>query len=208
MVLDTGPAVGVVVPVHLTDAAAATFLPAALASLLAQRLAAWEAVVVDDGSPTPVEPLLPADPRLRLVRHDANRGLGAALNTGLDATAAPYVAYLPADDLLTPEHLATLAAALDGDPAAVLAVAGVRHHYNRYATGRIDGECLQLVQVMHRRTADRWVERTELVTDDLDRMLWHRLAGRGRSVGTGRVTCEWVDHPGQLSKVLREPVGG
>jgi hypothetical protein len=37
-------------------------------------------VVVDDGSPLPVGPLVPEDPRLRLVRHDGNRGLGAALN--------------------------------------------------------------------------------------------------------------------------------
>jgi hypothetical protein len=205
------PRVCVVVPVYLPDAAAAAFLPAAIDSLLSQRLRDWEAVVVDDGSREPVEPLLPADPRLRLLRHDRNRGLGAALNTGLDATTALYVAYLPADDLVTADHLETLAAALDTDPSVVLAVAGVRHHYNRYATARIDGEPLQLVQVMHRRTADRWVEREELVTDDLDRMLWGRLAERGRTVETGvggRVTCEWVDHPGQLSKVLREPEGG
>ena len=39
-------------------------------------------------------------------------------------------------------------------------------------------------------------------------MLWNRLAQRGPTVETGEVTCEWVDHPGQLSKVLREPDGG
>jgi glycosyltransferase involved in cell wall biosynthesis len=209
------PAVRVVVPVHL-DATTAGFLPAALDCLLAQRFTDWEAVVVDDGSPLPVEPLLPADPRLRLVATGRNLGLGAALNAGLDAEAAggvaaeaaPYVAYLPADDLWTPEHLATLVAALERDGSAVLAVAGVRHHYNRYAEGRIEGEPLQLVQVLHRRTTDRWVERGELVTDDLDRMLWDRLRGKGSAVGTRVVTCEWVDHPHQLSKALREPEGG
>ncbi|MFP5347161.1 MAG: glycosyltransferase family 2 protein [Actinomycetes bacterium] len=202
------PAVSVVVPVHLADAATAAFLPTALDCLVTQRLADWEAVVVDDGSPVEVEPLLPEDSRVRLVRHERNLGLGGALNTGLRHSAAPYVAYLPADDLVTPDHLATLVAALDGDPAAVLAVAGVRHHYNRYARARIDGEPLQLVQVMHRRTDDRWLERDELVTDDLGRMLWDRVSRRGRTVETGLVTCEWVDHPGQLSKTLREPEGG
>jgi glycosyltransferase involved in cell wall biosynthesis len=200
-------AVAVVVPVHLDDASAA-FLPTALACLLEQTREDWEAVVVDDGSLVPVEPLLPDDARVRLVRHDRNLGLGSALNTGLERTSAPYVTYLPADDLLAPEHLATLTAALDASPDAVLAVAGVRHHYNRYAQGRIDGEPLQLVQVMHRRTPDRWLERDDLVTDDLGRMLWDRLASRGEVVETGQVTCEWVDHPGQLSKVLREPEGG
>jgi hypothetical protein len=202
------PVVSVVVPAWLPDVTAAAFLPAALDSLLAQTLSGWQAVVVDDGSPVPVGPLVPDDPRLRVVRHKRNRGLGAALNTGLDATTAPYVAYLPHDDLLAAEHLATLVAALDGDPGAALAVAGVRHHYNRYAGARIDGWPLQLVQVMHRRTTDRWVERSELVTDDLDRMLWGRLTDHGHVVETGVVTCEWVDHPGQLHKVLREPQGG
>ena len=200
-----GPAVTVVVPVHLADDVDAAFLPAALASLLAQTLDGWEALVVDDGSPRPVAPLLPDDPRVRLVRTEVNRGLGAALNTGLEQGRASYVAYLPADDLLLPEHLATLAAALDADPGAGLAVAGVRHRYNRYAPARIEGEPLQLVQVMHRRSHERWLERAQLVTDDLDVMLWDRL---GRPVETQAVTCEWVDHPRQLSKALREPEGG
>jgi hypothetical protein len=205
------PVVSVVVPAWLPDATATAFLPAALESLLAQTLTDWEAVIVEDGSPLPVAPLVPDDPRLTVVRHDRNHGLGATLNTGLDATTAPVVAYLPHDDLLAPEHLAGLVGALDADPAAIMAVAGVRHHYNRYTDGpdaRIEGSPLQLVQVAHRRTADGWLERSELVTDDLGRMLWDRLLERGHAVQTGAVTCEWVDHPEQLHKVLQEPEGG
>ena len=67
---------------------------------------------------------------------------------------------------------------------------------------------LQLVQVLHRRSADRWVERLELVTDDLDVMMWSKLARRGGFVGTGRRSCQWVDHPLQWHKVVREPLGG
>jgi glycosyltransferase involved in cell wall biosynthesis len=202
------PVISVVVPAWLPDATATAFLPAALESLLAQTLTDWEAVVVDDGSPLPVTPLVLDDPRVRVVRHDRNRGLGAALNSGLHATSAPLVAYLPHDDVWTPEHLETLVAALDADPSAALAVAGVRHSYNRYSLARIEDRPLQLVQVAHRRTADRWVERAELVTDDLGRMLWQRLLQRGHAVETGVVTCEWVDHPDQLHKVLQEPEGG
>ena len=43
-------------------------------------------------------------------------------------------------------------ACLEREPDAVLAYAGVRHHYNRCADGIIPGECLQLVQCLHRRT--------------------------------------------------------
>ena len=189
----------------------AAFLPRALESLLAQTFKDFVAVVVDDGSPdTTQETVAPflADPRLSYRRLPENQGLGAALNFALEQTSGELVAYLPADDLYYPEHLATLAAALDAHPQAVLAVAGVRHHYNRTSPGAIDGYPLQLVQVMHRRRSPRWIERSELVTDDLERMYWSRLRPCGEFIDTRVVTCEWTDHPNQQHKTIREPLGG
>ena len=190
----------------------ARFVARAIESLLAQTLRDWELVVVDDGSPDDtadvVKPYL-ADPRIRYERLPANVGVGAALNHGLERARADLIAYLPSDDVYYADHLTSLADALPGDDAAVLAYSGVRHHYNRTCAGPVPGHGLQLVQVMHRRTDDRWTERAELVTDDLDRMFWHKLvAVGGRSVATGQVSCEWVDHPAQLHKLLREPEGG
>ena len=187
------PRVAVLVPVHEQ----AAYLPRALESLLAQEETDWEAVLVDDGSREPVP--APADPRLRLVRTDDNRGLGAALNRALEETTAPVVAYLPADDVWFPEHLTTL---LDGlaDPAVVLVRAGLDEPAGTpYA---------QLVQVAHRRTADRWTERAELETDDLDRLMWARVAARGATADTGRVTCTWTRHPGQRSRAIRASADG
>lgn len=188
----------------------AHFIRGAIASLLAQDFSAWELVIVDDGSPDDtarvVQPFLD-DTRIRYQRLPGNRGLGAALNAGLDSARGKLIAYLPSDDLFHRPHLSSLVALLDTHPAIGLAYAGVRHHYNRAATGRIPGESLQLVQVMHRASDERWVERTELVTDDLERMYWSRASGGGAR-GTGAVTCEWIDHPDQLTKAIREPVGG
>lgn len=189
----------------------AHFLPRALDSLVAQTLTDWEAVIVDDGSRDGTVHRIGAwlaDPRVSYMRHDRNRGLGAALNTALDRSDAPLVAYLPADDLFHADHLQTLADALGSTSAAQMAIAGVRHSYNRQAIGVIPGEAAQLVQVLHRRSNARWVERPELTTDDLDRMYWTKLRMCGTSVQTGRVTCEWVDHPDQRHKTIREPVGG
>ena len=189
----------------------AHFIARALASLQAQTLDEWEAVVVDDGSrdatAAVVAPFLD-DARIRYLALDANEGLGRALNVALDATMAPLVAYLPADDVFYPRHLETLAAALGAAPEAVLAVSGVRWRYNREAEGPVPGEGLQLVQAMHRRTGLRWTERAALESDDLDRLYWSRLQALGASVGTGVVTCEWVDHPRQRHKLMREPAGG
>lgn len=201
------PRVSVLVPTFEQ----AHFIARALASLQAQTLDAWEAVVVDDGSrdatAAVVAPFL-EDARIRYLALDANEGLGRALNVALDATAAPLVAYLPSDDVLYPRHLETLAAALAAAPEAVLAVSGVRWHYNREAEGAVPGEGLQLVQAMHRRTGLRWTERAGLESDDLDRLYWSRLRALGGSVGTGIVSCEWVDHPRQRHKLMREPAGG
>jgi glycosyltransferase involved in cell wall biosynthesis len=189
----------------------ARFVVRALDSVLAQSYTAWELAIVDDGSTDDtrqaVAPYL-ADPRVRYYRHAANRGLGAALNAALERTTAPLVAYLPADDVYYREHLERLVGALSRNDGAVLAHAHVRHHYSRIAEGPVDGHGLQLVQTMHRRTPDRWVEREELVTDDLGRMYWSKLAGRGAFVSSGALTCEWVDHPHQRHKVIREPEGG
>ena len=204
------PRVSVLMPIFNQ----ATFVQRALESLRAQTLANWELIVVDDGSTDDTPAVLARylrdlpDERICSHRLEANQGLGAALNHALARARAPLVTYLPADDLYYPGHLASLAACLDAHPGAALAYSGARHHYNRSTPGQIDGEPLQLVQVMHRRAADRWVERDELVTDDLARMYWAKLRARGDFVATGAVTCEWVDHPDQRHKVLREPLGG
>ena len=187
------------------------FIRRAIESLLAQKLADWELIIVDDASPDDtaelVKPYL-SDSRIQYHRLPENRGTGAAINYALDRAQAPRIAYLPSDDVIYDDHLSSLVACLDGHPEAILAYSGVRHHYNRMATGQIDGYSLQPIQVMHRRTADRWVERQELVSDDIDRLYWSKLRPQGEFIGTELISCEWVDHPRQLHKIVREPIGG
>src|SRR5690349_14629916 len=108
------------------------FIRRALSSLLSQSLTDWELILVDDGSPDGtrevVRPYLD-DERIHYVRLERNRGLGAALNVGLDRARADLIAYLPSDDVAYADHLAGLAARLDGYPRAALAFSGVRHSY-------------------------------------------------------------------------------
>lgn len=201
------PLVSVLMPVHN----AASFLARALESLLAQSVTNWELIAVDDGSSDESADLLRSyarDNRVTIERLQRNIGLGAALNRGLERARAPVIAYLPADDVYYAQHLEALLSRLAHCARAPLAYTGVRHHYNRFARGRIEGYPLQLVQVAHRRTTERWVERAELVTDDLDRMFWSRLGSDETWAATDQVTCEWVDHPAQRHKVIQEPEGG
>ncbi|HKF86380.1 MAG TPA: glycosyltransferase, partial [Candidatus Limnocylindrales bacterium] len=199
----------VILPTHDRE----PFLRRAIDSLLAQRFTDWELRAIDDGSTDGTAAILDdaaaADERIHVHRHPSNSGLGAALDTGLAVAAADLVAYLPDDDVWYPEHLETLLATLDAHPDAVLAYAGLRHHYNREALEPLESDGLQLVQLLHRRVPRfRWQTREELVTDSLAWMGLDELAGHGGFVPTGTVTCEWVDHPGQRHRLLREPEGG
>jgi glycosyltransferase involved in cell wall biosynthesis len=60
-----------------------------------------EVIVVDDGSVDNTADLVckmaDQDPRVRLVRHEVNRGYGGALKTGLASASGDYVFYTDAD---------------------------------------------------------------------------------------------------------------
>ena len=118
------PSVSVVIPAR--DAAAT--LPATLGSLRAQSCAAWEAIVVNDGSRDATGALAARaaaeDRRVRLLsRRDAG-GASDARNAGLAAAAAEWVLFLDADDVLEPPARLRLLAALDDDPVADAAPGG------------------------------------------------------------------------------------
>jgi glycosyltransferase involved in cell wall biosynthesis len=61
----------------------------------------YEIIVVDDGSTDGTgdlaRSLAGADPRVRVLAHEANRGYGAALRTGIDAARMPWILLTDAD---------------------------------------------------------------------------------------------------------------
>lgn len=189
----------------------AVFLRRAVRSLMAQTYSNWELLIIDDGSTDDTPRLisqLRSDARIRDWRLDENRGLGHALNCGLDAARSPLVSYLPSDDIYFPHHLASLKDCLDAHANASLAYSGLRFHLRQTELGQVPNFPLQLVQVIHRRGYERWIERQELVSDDLERLFWNQLRRRGSFARTGQISCEWVDHPRQHHKAIRENMGG
>ncbi|HSU50722.1 MAG TPA: glycosyltransferase family 2 protein, partial [Segetibacter sp.] len=185
------------------------FIRRAIASLLEQSFTNWELIVINDDSPDKTEEVMQEyfkEERIRYYRNKYNKGLGACLNFGLSIALAPYIAYLPSDDVIYKNHLQTLYSTLQENANAGLAFSFVRHHYNRLAEGIVNNEWLQLVQVMHKNTDERWTERKELESDDLHRLFWKKL--KGDQVCTNQLSCEWVDHPNQRYKIMQEPIGG
>lgn len=92
--------------------------------MLAQTVGELELLVVDDASDIPVAEVLRdvRDPRLEVVRHRRNRGVGRARNTGLAVARAPLVSQLDADDTWEPDYLEHILGCFD-DPGVGLAYA-------------------------------------------------------------------------------------
>ena len=112
---DGSSTVSVVIPAYN----AANFVGAAIDSVLAQTHADLAVLVVDDGSTDATADVIERharDPRVTLVRHERNRGLSAARNTGMRAARGGYLAFLDADDCWLPNHLEVAVGALVRHP--------------------------------------------------------------------------------------------
>lgn len=89
----------------------APFIEEAIRSVSAQSFRDFDCVVVDDlstdGSQARISACLAAlgDARFRFLQRETNGGQMAAMLTGFDATAAPFVAFLDGDDYWSPDFL-------------------------------------------------------------------------------------------------------
>jgi glycosyltransferase involved in cell wall biosynthesis len=99
----------------------ARFVEEAVASILHQTFRDFELLVVDDGSTDGGADVVAriADPRIRLIRQP-NQGLAGALNTGIRAARAEWIARHDADDVSEPRRLEAQYDAVTGRPELVL----------------------------------------------------------------------------------------
>ncbi len=117
------------------------YLAEAIESCLAQDYPALEVLIVLDGSDNPrvdqVVQRYAADPRLRHVRHERNRGIAAAYSTLISEGRGELIAMLGDDDVCLPDRIARQVAIFDSHPET-----GVVHGDAIVidATGRVSGE--------------------------------------------------------------------
>ena len=101
------PLVTIVIPTYNR----AQLVRRSIESALAQTWPAVDVLVVDDGSTDGTWAMLETygeNPRVRRVRHETNRGVAAAKNTGLDAVRGRFATILDSDDTLVPGAVARL----------------------------------------------------------------------------------------------------
>lgn len=92
--IDNDPVASIVITAYNPNL---EYLNAAINSALAQTVPC-EVIVVDDGSDHRVE----VPPGVNLVTHPTNRGISAALNTGVASMTTDWFCWLPCDDLFEP----------------------------------------------------------------------------------------------------------
>ena len=119
------PAVSVIVTAYNLD----RYLGDCLVSVLRQSSGDWECIVVDDASPDQcgviADEFARQDPRFRVIHNATNEYLAGARNTGIAQARGRYILPLDADDLLAPEALRLLVAALDSDRSIHIAYGNV-----------------------------------------------------------------------------------
>jgi GT2 family glycosyltransferase len=102
----------------------ARWLPRSLSAVLGQDPAPDEVIIVDDGSSddsiSVIEAYRSRYPSIKLIRHDKNRGVAAAMQTALAVASGEFLIGAAADDFVLPGLFAGAIAALRAHPEAAL----------------------------------------------------------------------------------------
>jgi glycosyltransferase involved in cell wall biosynthesis len=213
------PPVSVVVPAYN----AAATLARALDSIAAQTRPPAEVIVVDDASGDATAAIAEAHVlRPAIVRHAANRGGAAALQSGLEAARHDWVAFLDADDEWLPRKLELQAAALvvepdasvvasgfvfvgrDGREAWEYGVAPFRHDGRDFWRNLlVDSSILQSSAMVPRRMVLATGGVAAAMRTGYDQQLFVRLAALGPVAYVHQRLVRYHDSPGSLTKLPR-----
>lgn len=125
----SSPLISIIVPIYNV----VNYLEECLASLAAQSLRDIEVICIDDASSDASASIAQAfadrDPRFSLARHNSNRGLSAARNSGLDLARAPFIMFCDSDDAFATNMCELMLHAISSSQAH-LALCGVRVIYD------------------------------------------------------------------------------
>ena len=166
---DERPWVSVILPVRDR----AEQVRAAIRSVRAQTLTAWELIVVDDASRDATVRVVAGsaatDARMRLIA-GAGRGVSAARNLGWRHARGRYIAWLDSDNTWTPEYLQTMVGYLESEGhraayADLEAVHGGRTRFRSLDAGPERQDTLALLEVANHIDLNVLVVRRDLLEE-------------------------------------------
>lgn len=130
------PKLSIVVPVYNVEA----YIRECLDSVVRSE-GDFEVIVVDDCSPDNsariAEEFVERDQRVRLIRSEANVGLGPARNIGLDEAGGDYVMFLDSDDSLLPGSIGAIIGRAETSGADIVIFDYQRTYWNNTATRNV-----------------------------------------------------------------------
>lgn len=205
--------VAVVIPCHNY----AHFLDQAIESVLRQTLAPADIVVVDDSSTDATAEVAAryADRGVRYLRGDW-QSVGNARNAGLDATTAPLLVFLDADNMLHPEYLRSGVQALHAHPDAGIAYVDLQYFGDkeyRFRTPDVfdwkqfdHTNIIDAVSMVRREAlvgAGKW---SHGIDQDGDWVTWRRVIKAGWKAVKSEGLCFYRAHGSNMHQRLRENV--
>lgn len=118
MTINRSPKISIVLPTYNGS----RYLGQAIESCLEQTYTDWELIIVDDAStdntPEIIAKYVAQDSRICSVRHETNRKLPAALNTGFAQVKGEYLTWTSDDNYYRPEALAEMVSFLVAHPGS------------------------------------------------------------------------------------------
>lgn len=111
------PKISVVIPCFNAE----RYIGATLRSVLTQELAAMEVIVVDDGSSDGSADIVRRQFAQVTLLQQANQGVAAARNRGIEHASGDWIAFVDADDIWLPGKLAAQCALLQANSDARIA---------------------------------------------------------------------------------------
>lgn len=200
------------------------FLKSSVESILGQRFADFEFIILDDGSTDSTWEILrkysDRDPRIVLVRNEQNIGLTKSLNRGLKVARGEYLARQDADDISFSNRLELQVKFLEENPDIALVGTDIeiidengKHLNERNYPSNHESITAELLlknhAIGHSTVMARLSALKELGGYDeklpyaQDYDLWWRLSRKKKVANLPEILLQWRDTPGSISRDRR-----
>lgn len=130
--------ISIVIPTYNRE----QILPRTLDSIVAQTYGEWECIIVDDGSNDAsmvvAAQYVNKDKRFRVLSNTLHKGAQGARNTGILAAEGDWICLFDSDDLMYPNFIEKMAAAIDSKTDVVVCKALIRHSQTGKVIGQLD----------------------------------------------------------------------